>query len=420
MAAGSLGLSLASAQPERRPPNIVLIMADDLGYECLGSNGALSYRTPHLDGLARSGVRFTSAHSTPLCTPSRVQIVTGQYNFRNYTEFGSLRRGEWTFAHHLRQAGYRTGVVGKWQLAGAVEGAKYKGVGSLPDEAGFDEHCLWQVKARGSRYWHPTVQVNGELQPPRKGEYGPDIFAGYAERFIERHRSRPFLLYYPMNLTHDPFLPTPHSRPHPPAAKQKSSATWFADTVAYMDTLVGRILAAVERNGLARNTLVLFTGDNGTHPSITTETRGGPFRGGKGGTTTAGTHVPLLARWEGISPRGRVCDDLIDFTDFFPTLAGAAGLEMPDRHPGDGRSFLPQIRGEGGRPRDDIFCHYEPKWGNFQPARWVRDHRWKLYDDGRFFDLSRDPLETGPPIEPAGEGRAAAERFRQVLRRMRA
>lgn len=406
----------AAAQP---PPNIILVMADDLGYECLGCNGS-HYRTPNLDRLAARGVRFTSAHSTPLCTPSRVQLMTGKYNFRNYTEFGSLPRGEETFAHHLRKAGYRTGVTGKWQLAGAIEGTGYKGAGTLPEEAGFDEHCLWQVKARGSRYWDPILQIDGEPHPPRRGEFGPDVFASYAEAFIGRHRRGPFFLYYPMALTHDPFVPTPHSKGVTPPQKRSNDPAWFADMVAYMDHLVGRVLAAVNRAGIARNTLLLFTGDNGTSPAVTTPTRSGPFRGGKGGTTMAGTHVPLIAHQEGVSPRGAVCDDLIDFTDFLPTLLDAAGAEMPARHPRDGRTFLPRVRGEKGRPREHIFCHYEPKWGHFKPARWVMDHRWKLYGDGRFFDLASDPLESRPPISIPAETTETAAKFKEILSQMRA
>lgn len=419
---GALGAAALpeASPPPARPTNLVLIMADDLGYECLGCNGALKYRTPNLDRLAGGGVRFTDAHATPLCTPTRVQLMSGKYNFRNYVEFGSLPQGETTFGHHLRKSGYRTGVMGKWQLAGAIEGTQYKGVGTLPAAAGFDEHCLWQVQARGSRYWNPLVQTNGELEPVRKGAFGSDIFAGYAETFIERHRNRPFFLYYPMNLTHDPFVPTPHSKGATEAQRAASDPIWFADMVAYMDHLVGRIAASVERHGIADNTLILFTGDNGTHPSITTETRSGPYRGGKGGTTAAGTHVPLIASWKGVAPRGAVCRDLVDFTDFFPTLSQAAGVPMPEGHPRDGRSFLPQVRGEEGNPRDHIFCHYAPRWGRFPPARWAMDRRWKLYEDGRFFDLDRDPLEQGPPIEVPKAAQSVAARFREVFARMRA
>ena len=147
----------------------------------------------------------------------------------------------------LREAGYRTGVAGKWQLAGPVEGTAQKGEGTLPQEAGFDEHCLWQVKKQGSRYWDPVLHVNGELQPPRGGEFGPDVFTAWAEAFMERHRERPFLLYYPMALTHNPFVPTPHSKGFTQQQKQKNDPAWFAGMVAYMDHLVGRIAASVSR-----------------------------------------------------------------------------------------------------------------------------------------------------------------------------
>lgn len=419
-ASGSAARSASAAQSSKRPPNIVLMMADDLGYECLACNGAAEYRTPNLDRLAAQGLRFTNAHSTPLCTPSRVQLMTGKYGFRNYTEFGSLPQGQGTFAHHLHNAGYRTGVMGKWQLAGAIEGTQYKGKGTLPEDAGFDEHCLWQVTARGSRYWDPTVQTNGVVQPARKGEFGSDIFADFGTAFIERHRERPFLLYYPMNLTHDPFVPTPHSKGGTPADKRRSDPVWYGDMVAYMDYLAGRIIDMVNRSGIAENTVILFTGDNGTHPSVTTKTRTGDYRGGKGGTTASGTHVPFIARWQGRSPKGVVCEDLVDFTDFFPTLSDAAGTPMPDGHPRDGSSFLPQLWGEKGTPREQIYCHYNPRWGRFTTAQWVMDHRWKLYGDGRFFDLRADPLETKAPIDIPGEARATADRFRSVLSKMRA
>ena len=143
--AGLAGLALTACslvnrcRSVRRKPNIILIMADDLGIETLGCYGATDYQTPALDALAASGIRFTNCYSMPLCTPSRVALMTGLYNHRNYTEFGSLPPGSVTFAHHLKQAGYRTCVAGKWQLAGKVEGARYRGEGMLPAEAGFGD-----------------------------------------------------------------------------------------------------------------------------------------------------------------------------------------------------------------------------------------------------------------------------------------
>lgn len=411
--------SMLPAQPARqRPPNIVLIMADDFGYECLACNGATAYKTPRLDALAATGVRFTNAHATPLCTPTRVQLMTGKYNFRNYTEFGSLPRSEFTFAHFLQQAGYRTAVAGKWQLAGAIPGQGYKGEGTLPAAAGFEESYLWQVKARESRYWDPLLEINGELQPPAAGKYGPDLFADFAIRFIERHRERPFFFYYPMALTHDPFVPTPFSKGVTEEQKHKADPRWFGDMVAYADHVVGRIVDKIDAAGLGRDTLILFTGDNGTGRGITTPTENGPYRGGKGTTTLAGTHVPLLARWAGTTPKGRVCDDLIDFTDFFPTIAEAVRSPMPSDHPKDGRSFLAQIEGRPGNPREWIFCHYDPRWGKAQPARWVMNRRWKLYADGRFIDLLNDPREQSPLADLTPEMKAAASKFSAVLAKM--
>ncbi len=393
-------------------------MADDLGYECLRCNGATTYHTPALDALASSGVRFTHAHSNPLCTPTRVQLMTGKYNFRNYTEFGSLRPGEFTFGHMLQKAGYRTCVVGKWQLAGKTQPSGARDKGTLPQDAGFDEHCLWQVKERGSRYWDPTIQVNGVVQREMKGKFGPDVFASYAGDFIERHRDRPFLLYYPMALTHGPFVPTPRSNNAGSKPAARSDPAWFADMVAYMDELAGRLVAKLDRTGIAGNTLVIFTGDNGTHHSITTRTANGPYRGGKGRTVRAGTHVPLIARWQGTSPRNAVCEDLIDFTDFLPTLAEAAGTDFPPDHPRDGRTFLPQLRGAKANPRDWIFCDYNPRQGKAQPARWVMNKRWKLYGDGRFYDLRNDPGEQRPITQfTVGMAQARTE-FLSVLSRM--
>ena len=417
-AAASVLPFISCGQAAKSHTNVLFIMADDMGYESLACNGATEYKTPVLDQLAARGVRLTNAHSTPLCTPTRVQVMTGKYNFRNYTEFGALKPGEYTFGHHFEKAGYKTCVVGKWQLQGSVPGTRQKGEGTKPDDAGFDEHCLWHVRTTESRYWDPTVQVNNEQRDNLTGQYGSNIFLEYAEGFIGRNKDRPFFLYYPMALTHDPFVPTPDSANFSEEDKHKNNTKWFGDMVGYTDTVVSKLLDCLERNGLLEDTLVIFTGDNGTHVSVTTQTVNGPVKGGKGGTTHTGSHVPMIAYWKGQSAQGVVCQDLIDFTDIFPTLCEAAGLEMPADHPRDGRSFLPQIRGEKGSPREWIFCHYEPKWGGRPQRRWVMDHRWKLYDNGDFHDLKNDPDETNP-LSPIPDNAAViARRFQDVLAKM--
>jgi arylsulfatase A len=401
-------------------PNIILIMADDIGYECFGCYGGASYKTPVLDGLAKAGVRFEHCYSQPLCTPSRVKIMTGQYNFRNYTNFGVLDPKQKTFGHLLQGCGYATCVVGKWQLYGSVnQSAAVRGTGSLPEQAGFDEHCLWQVKDRGSRYRDPVVVQNGRDLEGLEGRYGPDVFTDYAIDFIERHKAKPFFLYFPMALVHNPFVSTPDSGDWK-NKKHKNDNKYFAEMVTYMDKIVGRIVTKVDELGLRENTLVLFTGDNGTNRNIQSKmSNGRVIRGDKGNTTDAGTRVPLIVDWRGVVPAGRVCGDLVDFSDFVPTFAELTGAPPPEGMIIDGQSFLPQLLGKKGRPRKWIFCHYDPKWlGRKEAVRFVRDKRWKLYDNGDLFDVQADTLERSP--NPVGrEVASARKRLRAVLDSMK-
>ncbi|UCE43158.1 MAG: sulfatase-like hydrolase/transferase [Candidatus Aminicenantes bacterium] len=378
-----------------KKPNIILIMADDFGYECLSCNGSTSYKTPVLDNLAQTGVRFLSCYATPLCTPSRVQIMTGKYNFRNYTEFGSLKPGERTFAHYLRDAGYTTCVAGKWQLAGHYRGSNYRGIGTLPDKADFDEHCLWQVKELGNRYWDPRIQQNGQIRRDLQKKYGPDVMADFIIDFIERNRSKRFFVYYPMILTHDPFMQTPDSQDRSGNRTRRDKA-FFPDMVVYADKIVGRIVESLDKLGLRDKTILLFTGDNGSPRGISSEMGQKVIKGGKGYTTEAGTHVPLIANWKGTIPAGQTCEDLIDFTDFLPSFLQISGAEFLLEPVLDGRSFVPQLLGKKGNPRDWIFCHYEPKWGKWKLKRYAQSKKWKLYSNGQIFDIQSDPDELYP------------------------
>ena len=404
----------SSGRNTGKKPNIILIMADDIGYECFGCYGSKSYKTPVLDELARTGMRFEHCYSQPLCTPSRVKIMTGQYNFRNYVNFGVLDPKQKTFGHLLQNCGYTTCVVGKWQLYGSVnQGAEVRGTGSLPGQAGFDEHCLWQVKERGLRYKDPLMIQNGKPVKDFQDKYGPDISCDYALDFIERHKAEPFFVYFPMALAHSPFVPTPDSEDWN-KPKHKNNPKYFADMVAYMDKIVGRIVSKLDELGLRENTLFLFTGDNGTHKSIKSKMADGVIQGNKGQTTDAGTRVPLIANQPGVIPAGKVNGDLVDFNDFVPTFAEAAGTEVSGNMKVDGRSFLPQLRGEKGNPRDWIFCHYDPRWGNRKMQRFVRDKRWKLYSNGELYDVPADMLEQNP--NPSGpEATEARERLQAVL-----
>lgn len=292
---GVLGLMalLAVAVPHAAAdrPNIVLIMADDLGYECLTANGGESYKTPHLDRLAASGMRFEHCHVQPLCTPTRVQLMTGKYNVRNYLRFGVLPRGEKTFGHVFQQAGYVTGICGKWQLGKEADS---------PQQFGFNEAYLWQHTRRPPRYANPGLEHNARELDFMNGEYGPKLVNDFALDFLTRHRDEPFLLYYPMILTHSPFQPTPDSADWDPAAMGENvnnHTRHFAAMVAYMDKMVGRLDAKLAELGIRDNTLLIFLGDNGTLGTITSRFRGADYRGGKGQTTARGTHVPLVISW---------------------------------------------------------------------------------------------------------------------------
>jgi arylsulfatase A-like enzyme len=402
--------------------NIVLIMADDLGYECLGCYGSTSYQTPNLDRMADLGVTFEHCYSTPLCTPSRVQIMSGKYNYRNYHDFGYMHPEEVTFGHLLREVGYATAIAGKWQLNG-LNGHERRHDNTRPYDAGFDTYCLWQLTrpaGEGERYWAPLYEQDGEVIDRRDepNTYGPDIFCDFLCDFIERNRGRPFFAYYPMVLTHVPFVPNPDS-----ASRSQSKHENFADMVAYTDKLVGRILGTLEDSGLLQNTVVMFTGDNGTHPSITSRTELRTVQGGKGTLPDAGTHVPLLAYWKGHTPEGYVCRDLVDFTDVLPTLMDIAGEALPEDFVTDGSSFLPRLRGNRGHPREWVGCHYEPRFQYFDRyrGRFVRNHRFKLYEDGRFYDVAADVLEENViRMDPAQTPRLAfkksqRERLQEVL-----
>lgn len=413
-----LGGTTAQAQPASRQadprPNIILILADDMGRECIGCYGS-TYQTPNIDRLAEDGLRFTHCFSQPLSTPSRVQLMTGKYNHKNYVEFGYLNPDQKTFAHPAKEAGYATAIAGKWQL-----GFNSK----LPELFGFDRNCLWQLsyaRADGERYANPLIEKDGVVLETTDDDYGPDIFTGYLLEFINENRRHPFLIYYPMALVHDPFWATPDSESwrSGSAARRRCNAKHFKNMVSYADKVVGKIVEKLKLEGLYENTLIIFTGDNGTGRQIATPMRDGTtVKGGKGQTLDRGVRVPLVVRWGARQYQSHVVDDLVDFSDFFPTMADAMHAPIPDSWGIDGQSFLPQLVGEKGNPRKWVFSHYNPLLNlvaNYFSARSFRDHRYRFYHDGRLYDLWSDPEETSPIGE--GKGSQEAEEVRKVFQK---
>jgi len=424
-----LGACSSGSPPESRAtkPNIVLIMADDLGMETIGAYGGTSYQTPNIDRLARTGIRFTRGYAQPLCTPTRLQLMTGKYNARNWKAFGILDPSERTFGHMMSEAGYKTLISGKWQLYSYNPPdfePEWRGKGMHPKDAGFDEYFLWHAlhtEDKGSRYADPVILDNGELLEA-KGDYGPDLYTARIIDFIERNAGEPFFVYYPMALTHGPFNPTPHSEVWEAGDRLVSDdEKYFPGMVEYMDAVVGRIVGKLDELGLRENTLVIFFSDNGSPWTVYSEMNGERVKGGKGEMNERGTRVPLIANWPGTVPAGKVLDDLIDSSDFYPTIAELAGVDISQEGVIDGRSFLPQLRGEPGPPREWVFFHHDPTPGWSKKGRgldrWAEDHDYKLFEDGRFFTVSRDSLSETEiaPDDMTPEMKAAAERLRKVL-----
>ncbi|QGY48135.1 sulfatase-like hydrolase/transferase [Maribellus comscasis] len=390
-----------ASESEEQKPNIILVMADDMGFECLSSNGCVSYHTPFLDKLSAEGIKFTYAFSQPLCTPSRVKLMTGKYNYRNYKAFGYLDINEQTIGNLLKKAGYKTCVVGKWQLNGLKTKFETQTEEMLhrPYHFGFDEYCLWNFLGDSEhRYASPKLFQNGKQLEGLEDAYGPDIVSNYALDFIEKNKDKPFFLYYPMILVHDPFVPTPDSKEWSDKnLRYKQNNRFFKDMVEYTDKIINKLISRLEELELAENTIFIFTCDNGTNYKIVTQTVNGPYHGGKGTMPNAGTHVPLLIYSPKIIEKGFKYSELFEFSDFLPTLAELAGIPVPAYT--DGKSLAPLILGDKQENRKTIFIHYDPLKGGGSErwyGRFIRNKEYKLYNDGRFYSLKKDELEKNP------------------------
>ena len=435
-----------------KQPNIVLIMSDDLGYEVIGANGGSSYKTPFIDSMAQQGMRFENAHVMPLCTPTRLSMMTGKYNFRNYLGFGLIRPDEVTFGHLLTDAGYNTCISGKWQLYSynpPDQHPEERSSGQKIEDAGFDEFCVWHphhTEEKGSRYKNPVIYENGEFRTDTKDKYGEDIFCDYIIDFLERKKDdeKPFFVYWPMAATHKPHEPTPDSPEwdsfDPPSNRSIGAKTWadledgsweddpkfYRDMVEYHDKVIGRLLNYLENQGLQEDTLVIYLGDNGSPADVCSMMhQHNEICGGKGKTSDRGTHVPLICLMPGTVPSNTVQTDLIEATDFLPTIFEAAGLNFPEGYIIDGRSFYPQLKGEKGNPRDWMFFHFEPMnrrhgLNDLRQIRFIRDHRWKLYETGELYDLEADWDEDIPiyEVEDSKSQSEARNRLKPVFSQM--
>lgn len=390
-------------------PNIILILGDDVGYEIPAVNGGQSYSTPNLDKMTQLGMRFTQIRSTPLCSPSRFELLTGKYNFRNYSLWGAMDTANRTIANMLSSAGYKTLVAGKWQLSGGDTA-----IHSL----GFQDYMVWNpftaegeenVDGKGSRYKDPIIYHANHFLPAdsTKGKYGDDLFTNYILNFIDSNKNKPFFVYYPICLVHPPFCPTPLDAEFVTwnSGPRNSDPKFYPSMVKYMDTKIGQILEKIKSDQIANKTIVIFVGDNGTSQQVTSMFNGQPFIGGKGTDQESGIHVPMMIWWQNHIAAGTVNNDLIDLTDFMPTLAGIANIAKPSTYGTlDGVSFYPRLLGLAGTPRSWTYCYFYPNPIK-RPDRkdsWVQNSTYKLYSDSsskrpnNFYNFINDPAEISP------------------------
>jgi arylsulfatase A len=366
---------VAAAAPTPAKPNIIFILADDYGIGEVGCYGSDNYKTPNIDALARGGTRYTHGYTISLCGPSRAQILTGRYGFRtggsNQDAVGEISPAKETLIPSvLKPAGYVTTMIGKWSQ-----------FSRQPSDFGFDDYLRY---AGSGAYWNTqervkTYVVNGETRPLRDKEYMPDLMHRHLIDFITKHRDRPFYVHYSLSHTHSDILPTPDSAP--------DSKDHYTDNVVYMDKLVGKLMAELDRLKLREKTLVIFFGDNGTTGGRSDRATIGGRRlaGAKGSMLDGGGRVPMIVSWPGVNPAGRVSADLVDSSDFLPTFAALAGAKLPENTVIDGRSFAAQLRGEKGEPRPWVFHQLARNW-------YVREAGWKLNQAGELFDMSDAPF----------------------------
>lgn len=403
----------ASSKGRAGKPNIIFIMTDDCSRDWLGCYGSEENATPVLDKLAAGGLRFETFWVTPICTPTRNMLLTGRYPFRTgwIKHHDSPRWGgqyfDWnreiTFARVLKKAGYATAVGGKWQV---------NDLRAHPDalkKHGFDEHCLWSGFETGNppsaeRYWNPYIITNGKRKV--HDTFGPDVVNDFLIDFVGRHRDRPFMVYYPMILTHGPFSPTPHNRDK--LKKGADKKLLYRGMVQYVDYLIGRLVKTLDRLGIRKNTVIFYTGDNGS-------SCGGKaweqeqLNKAKGNKSDKGAHTPLIANWPGAIKPGRVTDELSDISDMLPTFAGLAGAPLPEGVKIDGQSIVSILKDTSGPRRRWIFSQIGPN-------RFIRDKRFILHVDGRLYDLKADPYEKNNLADSAVPDVVAAKnKLRRVL-----
>lgn len=407
-----------SIESHNSHPNIIIIMVDDLGKEWISHYGAEDISTPNIDALAKSGVSFKNAYSMPQCTPTRVTLLTGQYPFRHgWVNHWDVPR--WGGGAHfdetknpslgieMKKAGYSTCIAGKWQID------DFRVEPDALTKNGFDEFCMWTgfeagINESANRYQNPYIYTKTGSKT-YNGKFGPDVFKDFIIDFINNHKDGPMFIYYPMVLTHTPFVNTPTDSASDKLGKHKAM-------VMYTDLITGEIIEALENAGIRDNTVVIWTTDNGTSGAITGSINGVNVKGGKAKTTEPGVCAPFIVSWTGNIKSNKVSNALIDLSDIFPTCLDLAGVEPKNEwligdkiYKIDGHSFKEVllkgtdyshrkwILGMGGGNNARLTQNGVENQYIFRD-RVLRNERYKLYintkrEPEKYFDLLYDPQE---------------------------
>ncbi len=415
----SLGCSTKDKSAEDQShPNIIIILVDDLGKEWLSCYGAEDIQTPNIDKLARSGKLFNIAYGMPQCTPSRVTLLTGQYPFRhgwvNHWDVPRWGAGAHfdetmnpTLVLEMKKAGYKTCVAGKWQID------DFRVEPDALTKAGFDEFCMWTGKESGNplpseeRYRSPYIFTKDGSRT-YENEFGPDIFKDFVCDFIRAYKDTSMFIYYPMVLTHTPFVNTPLDSADTRMGKHKAM-------VKYTDLITAEIVQTLEEEGIRENTLIIWTTDNGTTRNITGKLNRREVQGGKAKTTEVGICLPFIASWPSVIESNTTSNALVDFSDILPTCLDVCGIDIgkeykTDEHTHhiDGVSFKrvlinnesserEWILGMGGRNQARLTENGVENQYIFRD-RVIRNERFKLWIDTKrkasaFYDLQEDPAE---------------------------
>ncbi len=417
LAWSSLGVTRAA-----NLPNIVFILADDLGWADLGCQGSTFHQTPHIDALARQGMRFTDAYAAAsICSPARASILTGKYPARlHLTDWLPGRKDmpsqkllrpvieqqlplqERTLAEWLKPAGFVTGILGKWHL-----GAN----GFGPEQQGFDFCIGGSQGGTPPTFFYPyrtaqtpNFQVKG-LEHGAEGEYLTDRLTAEAEKFIDANKEKPFFLYFPHFAVHIPLSAKPALvEKYKTVAPSAQSNAIYAAVLESLDESVGRLMRKLEDANLADNTIFVFTSDNGglsvKEGPNTPATSNLPLRAGKGHLYEGGIRVPLIIRWPGVVHAGSVCSTPVSTIDFLPTFLEALGVKPSTNDVVDGVSLVPLLKESGTLARTNLFWHY-PHYSNQggKPSGAIRSGDFKLiefYEDGaqELYNLKEDLSET--------------------------